>query len=341
MRLNSRCVLSVAALASLCAFVTISLQAWIGDATIYSQSMEAKRKILHQAILTNIPPGGERWGSIGAASTNLRIGSVFLAETVRGMTGLTLHNTYRVLDSVFLFAVLVSLFFYLRLWLPDSYALIGLLYFSACLPLSYFLYFFHPWDRPQLLLWIALLYLTKERRFLLLLGTLSLSMIVKFDTILLPGLYFVAHIMRDQWRSVVLETSVLAAGAILVYVGLGALFPAPADPWGYTISAAVKQVLHNVEVLRAMTIKYPPILGHALPIVLAVINISRRPRFVWCSVLFAGGLLFVWFLFSNFDEIRAQMVVPVLLLPAALMTLRELLEKPNVDRIDDGRMRMS
>jgi hypothetical protein len=311
----------------LCVSITIGMQTWIGDVTIYSESLQAKRALLHESILSNTPPDGESWASVGARGTNLRVGTVFLTELVRKSAGVSVYNAYRLLDSIFLFLVLVGLYFYLRLWAPDAYCVIGVLYFATCVPLTYFLYYFHPWDKPQLLLWLILLYLTRERRFLPLLACLMLSIVVKFDTILLPGLYLIVHFTREDWKRVVLETACLAAAASAVYLGLGWLFPAPGDPSRFTFASALSAIHSNLWKLAAMNVKYPPLLVHTIPLILATTWVWKRERFVWCSVLFAVGMLGMWFLFSNFEEVRAEMAAPILLLPAAVMTLRDLLER--------------
>jgi len=103
------------------------------------------------------------------------------------------------IDTVFLFAAVLALFFYLRKWLPDAYCVIGVLYFCSVLPLTYFLHHFHPYDVFNWATWILLLYLTRERRPLLLGACLAVSVAIKFDTLLLPALYF---LLRTQdWRT--------------------------------------------------------------------------------------------------------------------------------------------
>ena len=330
MYLDARRGLPVLLLVLLCASITVGMQTWIGDVTIYAEELQVKRALLHESILANAPPEGESWASMGARTTNLRVGSVFLAELVHEVAGLSVYNAYRLLDSIFLFLVLVGLYFYLRLWVPDAYCIIGLLYFATCLPLTYFLYYFHPWDKPQLLLWLILLYLVRERRFIALLALLMLSMTIKFDTILVPALYLIVHWSREDRGRVVFEAATLAAAASAVYLGLAWLFPAPQDPSRFTLTSALAALHMNFGKMLAMKLKYPPLLVHTIPLILASIWIWKRERYVWCSAIFAVGMLGIWILFTNFEEVRAEMVAPILLLPAALMTLRDLLEKVSI-----------
>ena len=59
----SRRVFGVVALMWLLATITLGLQSWIGDQTIYSKSLEHKREEFHFAILANEAPGGAGWGA--------------------------------------------------------------------------------------------------------------------------------------------------------------------------------------------------------------------------------------------------------------------------------------
>lgn len=307
--------------------ITIGLQSWVGDNTIYSTEFDERREELHDAILANRAPRGGTWGAVGAAALNLRVGVVYLAEGVRTATGLTLHKTYKLIDTVFLFAALVGLFFYLKQWVPEVYCIIGLLYFCSMLPLSYFMHLFQPWDRAQLAMWIALLYLVRVRKPVLLGAVLAVSMIVKFDTILVPGFYFLVHVSRDHWRRVLLESLALFALTFGVYLGLVWLFPAPLDPARFSLESAANQIARNMVSLRLLHVAYPPLLLYAIPVLLAVIGIWRRDRFLWASMFFAVGLSAIFFMFTEYKEVRSQLVVLVLVLPAALLSLQDLIAR--------------
>lgn len=311
----------------LLATITVGMQAWIGGETVYASQLEGRREALHFGILANEAPGGKGWGAIGALSIQKRIGVVYLAEAVRQVTHLPVAKVYQLLDTVFLFAALLGLFFYLRHWVAPVHALIGVLYFSAVLPLTYFFQLFHPWDRIQLAIWIGLLYLVAERRFGWLALGLVLSMLVKFDTILLPGLYFLVHCTLPRWRRTLAETAVLGALAAGTYFALGLLFPSPLDTRGFDPGAAQDMLARNVRVMLDMNVRYPPFLVHALPALLSFFALRSGDRFVRASVLFACGLSAVYFSFSLYEEVRAHMVVLVLLLPPALISLSRLLRE--------------
>ena len=325
MGIDSRKALGLALL-MLLATITIGLQTWIGDETIYSKKLEKKREEFHFSILKNKAPGGASWGALGALSIQKRIGVVYLAESIRKYTGVAVGKIYKLLDSVFLFISLLSLFFYLRRWVPDVYCLLGTLYFCAVLPLTYFFQLFHPWDRLQLAIWIGLLYLVAERRFALLALGLVVSIFVKFDTILLPLFYFMVNFTKTQWRRTSIESLALLVLAFGTYFALGQLFPAPLDASHFTWDGALAMLQSNAQTLIGMNVRYPPLLVHALPLFLSLFVLRSKERFVRYSVAFALGLNTVYVLFTHYEEVRAHMVVLVLLLPAALISLRNFLE---------------
>ena len=321
-----RKILGAVALMWLLATIAIGLQSWLGDQTIYSRSLEQQREVFHFAILANEAPGGAGWGAVGALSIQKRVGVVYLAEALRKSTGLAVGKIYKGLDTLFLFVSLLSLFFYLRRWLPDIYCLLGVLYFCTALPLTYFFQLFHPWDRLQLAIWIGLLWLVADRRFILLAVGLLASILVKFDTILLPFLYLLANIDQIRWRRTGLESLALLVLAIGAYFAVGRFFPAPLDNASFDWNNAHAMLLRNAQVFADLSIRFPPLLVHALPVFLSLFFLRSKERFVWASVVFALGLTAVYMLFSNYEEVRAHMVVLVLVLPSALISLRYFLE---------------
>jgi len=319
-------LLSAGLLAWLLMTITIGLQSWIGDATIYSKGLEQPREEFHFAILANKAPGGAGWAAVGALSIQKRVGVVYLAEAIRKITDLRVGKIYKLLDTVFLFASLVGLYFLLRNWLVPVYSLIGVLYFSAVLPLTYFFQLFHPWDRLQLLIWIVLLYLILTGRYYWLVAALFLSIFVKFDTILAPFLYFMVHISRSRYRLVAQQTLGLIFIAVGAYMWVGYLFPAPLDNSRFTIDVAKAVLSENLVAFISMNVKYPPLLVHLLPGILALMYMRSKDQFVVGSVVFAFGLTLIYALFTRYEEVRTHLIVLVLILPSALISLKKLLE---------------
>jgi hypothetical protein len=306
---------------ALAATVTLIMQEWVGEATIYGSAMMDRRAELHQALMSNEPPPGATWRDLGSNGANIRIAAVRLAEWTVRYTPLDLRQAYKAIDSVFLFLSLVLLFVLLAGRDGPAYALIGTLYLAMILPLTYFLHYMQPWDRMSLLTWIAGIWLVAKARPGWLALWLVFGMIVKFDIVMLPGLYFLAWADRTNWKKIALHTGLLFALTFGIYFLLN--WFVPYGTWPRDILAIMRG---NVEAIRMHGLAYPPLLAFGLPMVLAAIGFRTADRFARACVVFALGLLGILFVLTNFQEIRAEVPEIVLLLPAALHGLRRLLE---------------
>lgn len=302
--------------------LTLTMQFWVGDKTVYATEVAAKREHLHQILLANeVPAGG--WKAIGANGTNIRVVTPYLAQNIHEVSGLSVSKSYLVLDTVMLFAALVLLFCYLKRFVNNAYAVLGVTFVGSILPLSYQLFYFHPWDRFSLFTWIALLMLLHAERLVLFALLLPLAVAVKYDIMLLPGLYGLHALVRDRRLSlpVVLRSGALLAIGAGTYVLLGILRPDGTNP-----TLIGTQVATNIDVLMDMNLRWPPFLGFAVPAALALIGFQRSTPWAQAGVLFGMLLMIPFSLQSNLAEFRAHMPVLVLLAPAALAGLGSLLQ---------------
>jgi hypothetical protein len=265
-------------------------------------------------------PAGVTWSSFGGNGSNIRVGAVYLAEAAHRLTGARVATAYFVLDTVTLFCALLILFIYLQRWIETPLALLGVLYVCAVLPLTYALHFFHPWDRLSLLSWIVALHLLRDRRLFWFALALVVDVVVKYDIVLLPGLYWLAFITRANWRSVTLKTSALFAVSFGTFAVLRVLLPGGFEPRHFG-----QQLSVNLHDLAALRLAYPPLLGFAVPVALAAIGFRQADSFARSSALFAALLCIPLVLATNFQEFRAEMPILILLLPAALVGCRALL----------------
>ena len=299
---------------------TLTLQQWIGDVTIYQPVNRAKAEVLHQSILDNRPPQGLTWDSLGANGTNIRLGAVFVAEGVHRVMGLSIPRTYLLLDTIYIALGLLLFARFLSTWFRDEYVLIGTLYVIGVLPLTYFLVSYHPWDRLALVFWLLLLLALRSNRILLFALLLPLSVAIKYDAVLLPGLYFLANVTPSTWR----RTTLTTVGLFAISFGtFGALQMLRAG--GFAPHSIVEQIALNIADLRGMLAWYPPLLAFAVPLLLAAIGFRHGDRFMQASAIF-GVLLFVpLFLQSFFAEFRSQVPMLVLILPCALRGLQVVL----------------
>jgi hypothetical protein len=315
-------IVSALLLVALAGVITLILQVWVGGATLYDTQHDAQRSELHEFLFRNERPPGRTWTDVGANTANVRVLTVYLAEGIRRISGLPISSIYRRIETAGLFLSLVGLFIYLRRWFPPAFALIGLLYVAAVLPLTYFLHYFHPWDRLWLLAWIVCLLLLREGRIALFAVVLAVGVTIKFDILVLPALYFLVAVDRHNFKGVVARTLALFVVALGTFAALTLLAPGGFEPRSFGT-----QFARNMTALRELNIRYPPLLAFAMPAVLSVLGFRSADRFARMCAVFAALLAVPLFLASEFVEVRAELILLVLILPAALYGLWALLER--------------
>jgi hypothetical protein len=246
---------------------------------------------------------------------------VLAAEAVHRVTHMPVTKAYYLNDTVFLFLTLLLLFGYLRRWFDESYCLLGVLSYAAVLPLTYVLFVFHPWDRLSALLWLLCIYLLRDRRMVLFTIILLVNVAVKYDCVVLPGLYFLAYAERRNWLLIGIKTLGTMALTFATYYALLRLRPGGSEPAG-TIG---ERVVTNLQALNAYRFGFPPLLVYPIPFIAAAIAFRRADRFIQATALFGFLLLIPFALTANFSEFRAQVPAFFCVLPGALMGARILL----------------
>ncbi len=311
---------------------TLTLQQWVGDATIYLPENRAKAEVLHRAIIENHPPAGLTWDSLGANGTNIRIVSVFIAEGVHRTTGVSVARSYLSLDTLYLFVALLLFGRLLATWFRDEYVTIGTLYMIGVLPLTYFLASYHPWDRLALVVWLMAILALRANRVLLFALLLPVGVAIKYDIVLLPGLYFLANVHRATWR----RTTLITAG--LFIISFGTFFALlKLRPGGFAPHSVSLRIGQNLSDMREMLVWYPPLLAFAVPLLLAGVGFKHASQFIRASAV-CGVLLFVpLFLQAFFAEFRAQVPMLVLIMPCALCGLEVLLAPHRVPPLASAR----
>jgi hypothetical protein len=301
---------------------TLGLQWWVGGVTIYDPAWVGRRTAMHHALMINRAPAGLAWTDIGANSVNIRLGAVYAAEFVHRVFHVSIWSSYFVLETFFLWCTFPLLYVCLRWWFPPSWSLVGLFFYTAVLPHTYFLHHFHPWDRPSLFLWLVLLMLLRANRFFLMAVVLALAVVVKYDVLLFPGLYWLTRVERKNWRAVTGRTAALFAVSFAMYYALRWALPG-----GFADRDIGQQIITNLRAMRHHYVFYPPLLVFGPTLALAFIGAPFGDRLMRAMALFGVLLLVPLFIAANFDEVRAQMPMFILLLPAAIAGLRHLEER--------------
>ena len=294
----------------LAGIVAVTETLFVGNSTVYQD--EARRLALHHAILANEPPT-DGWGPPGANTTNIRVMAVYLADAISRVGGVEVLKAYKAIDASSIFLVLVALGIYLRRWFPPPICALGVLFVGSVLPLTYAHHYFHPWDRPSLLLWLLTMWAIRENRPYLALFPLVLAVATKWDAVVLPGLYFMAWRLRENLIAVSIRTALMFAAAIGTYAALRIALPG-----GFIEKDTIAIVSANFHDLLSLNFAHPTLLVFALPAVLTVIGFRHADHFSKASVVF-GLLLFLPLVTGAvFREVRAEMMILIALLPAAL-----------------------
>jgi hypothetical protein len=300
---------------------TLILQGWVGYHTIYAPEREASRLAMHHAVLNNELQSGTAWENLGASTLSVRRLNVELAGVINRFTGVSIQRTYLITDTFFLFTTFLLVFAFISQMMPAQWGLVAILLYGSVLPATYFAHYFQPWDRLSLCSWLLFLILLRAGYFWSLLPILFVSITIKYDTLPLPILYWMATVEREHWRSALWRTALLGAVGLGTYFGLLLLYP--------TLSSAIsigEQVARNLEVIGRQGLRYAPFLTFTPILFFAALGIKSADRFIRSCALFAVMLFVPLFLRSNFVEVRAEMQCWILLLPAALLGLRRLIE---------------
>jgi hypothetical protein len=308
----------------LAAVVALICIHWVGNNTIYSADVVDKRDAMFNAILVEqLPEGADSWRSVGAGDLNMRLATIWLTQSLHRISGVPVQDLLRLIDIVCVVASCVLLFALLRRWYEFLGALSGVLLLGMLLPLSMFLHFFHPWDKPALLLWVAMVMASVSGKPTLFLVLLVVAITNKTDAGIAAGLPLFLQFGVQPRRRVLINTLVaVSVGcltlALLVYVVPGALEP----------HDLFKQFKSNITDLLYHNVAYPPLLVYGTLSVFAIFawrNGDSVPRRLW---LFALASLLPHAMLTNFQEVRAQLGSAICMIPLAVAGLESVGRRP-------------
>lgn len=297
---------------------TVVQMHYVGDATIYRAEIAEKRLTVHRAIVDYDGGHPEFWSSTGTETQASRFAIPAAIDHIHRMTGQPVNLLYTALDGACLFLLLIAVHSLLRSWLDPTYSLLGLFLFIAVLPISFAFHYFQPWDRATQLLWALSFLAIRHDRPLLLYVLIPLNTFVKFDAVLTPAVYFLGHIGAGNWRRVLPQSAILGVLAMLPIAFVVYLRPDAFPPRGLSVTV-------NLWEMATLHLAHPAVLVYLPLLALAYIGRQRADRMALAFVACALLLLVPHFLLTNFKELRAQLYIAILMLPAALIGLRTLL----------------
>jgi len=304
----------------LCGAISIIQSDHVGDLHLYSPILQNSRLSSHAAILHN-KPVGHNWGERGDNGVNVRVLTIYTVEYLHRTFDIPHLRIYKFVDMLSIFIFLYLLFFFIRMQLSIELCLISVLFISTIMPLTYSYHSFHPYDRVGLLLWLLFVWAVRMDHFYLTIPVLLLAVLNKYDAVVLPGLYFFAHVSRVKFFRVAGRTSLLFALGFGLYLLLRTLLPG-----GFVERDIVETAMGNLDMLLRMGVRYPPFLAFGLPICLAIYGWRAGDQFSRAGFLMALAILLgPMLLATRFEEVRAQMGAMLLLLPLALAGLNRAL----------------
>jgi hypothetical protein len=228
-----------------------------------------------------------------------------------------MEKIFRLLDMASVWGAGLLLFALLRRWVDFEGALTGILILALLLPLSMFLHYFQPWDKPSLLLWVAMVLALVSSRYWLFLALYALSIANKFDAILAAGLPLFVNFGKYPIRRVVTQTA-----AAIVVGGMSAAVLMLLFPGGQESRDIFGYLSGNLHDALYLNVAHPPLLVYGTLTLLAAFawrEGDTEQRRLW---LFGLALLIPHALFTNFQEVRAQFGALVCMIPLAVQGLR-------------------
>lgn len=308
-------------LLALALFVAVTNTVYVGENTIYANAVAEKRRVFHDAVLNNAPPAGG-WSAHGANGMNIRVGVVYAAEAASRLSGIDVLKLYKLIDLVSLIALVVAFTAFVARLAGPRGALLATLYLAAILPLTYEFHVFHPWDKPSWLLWMAGIWATHARRPLLLAAIVVIGVTVKYDIIVLPLLYILAWCRRDDLAKPLLQGAVIMACGLATFVALNLLLPG-----GHSERNIAAALVRNFSYALRAHVTYAPTVAFLVPAILALIGWTSGDRFARSAFLTAIAVAGPLVALTNFEEVRAEIMLLVLITPLALVGLGRVLRE--------------
>jgi len=333
MQLDRHSLMRTSCLLVFIAVLTTSLQHWVGSATLYSDTLAAMRQETHDIIVRReAQTPDSNLLELGSYGNECRIVIPWLVEGLARFAGnrsSDIPAIYYYVDYICLYLSFLLFWLYLRHWFDELRSLLGLAYVAVALITTYSEHFFHPWDRPTFVLWIAMAMLVREDRLWAYLAVLALTLCTKFTAVLFPGFYaLVKGLGWAQIRRPRFYLSLLAQGMVIVacyaFLNHFAFISGSALATSY-FDKAQKVIAENWKIIAAYKFAHPVFLLIACPLMLIPFGWPDLDHYMRSCVKFAILFLLIHFLISFFVESRAQAGVLIFLMPPALRGLDALL----------------
>ena len=315
--------------AAMAATITLVHQCHTVFVPIYKNE-HAKRMLIHEAIVQQeVPRGYKSWDALGANGLKSRRVAVMTVQLAHETTGVSLQWLHFAQDTALMWLGLVLLFFYVRRWVPPSYALIAMLYVGVLGPLVAKHWYFHPWDRMSQVVWLAGFWAVAARSHVGVAAATVVGIPIANSSMLLAGLHFLATLREPgayrggqagKWRTWAVAVGICIAAMAVEYTTRA---PTPSGnlPFLEVLKAAVG--VNIADMKAAMIVGWSPMLFWGLPLLLSLPLAPRLPKLLQAQLLWAAlGVGAALTAHGGLKEVRNQVGFLFAAMPAFLVALQ-------------------
>jgi hypothetical protein len=121
---------------------------------------------------------------------NIRVVILYLAEFLHDQTGVRVLQLYKAVDLICIWLAFIILLHICANSSAHGRRLSASIFCPYLAADPFALHFYHPYDRASLVAWLLAIWCARARRFWEFSAVAIVAVLIKFDAIVLPGLYF-------------------------------------------------------------------------------------------------------------------------------------------------------
>jgi len=151
---------------------------------------------------------------------NIRIAVPYLVEFIHNATGARVVRLYKIVDLVGMWFGLIIFFKFLYTRFTARESALACFYFAATLPLTFAFHSFHPYDRAGFVTWLMAIWCARAKHFLEFSVVSVIGVLIKYDAIVLPILYFLGNSTTQNWRKCLIQSSAMEIVLLAIFGAL-------------------------------------------------------------------------------------------------------------------------
>lgn len=254
------------------------------------------------------------------SSAQFRVLSFWIPELVSKAFAQPIFASYLIVRFVFTFLIFCVFHLFLLKWFNQEKAFLSVTFLAAITPLTY-LPFFQEADVILQFFFLICLWLTRERKFYLLLSIIAIATFAKETIVFIIPFYFLLYWRKDKKWKIILESLILVVAWFLAfYVTHHAIYEGQ--------NSRLWQLPYNLYFIKEY-FEYNPLLNvHLLYIplfglfwFLPFFRLKDKPPFFQVAAPFIIIFTILNFLFGWPEETRIMLPLAFLVIPSGIMVL--------------------